>query len=960
LVVLLVAEGAIGCAVGQNLLPTQQIHHGYSCAGNDCPDFGHGSHELGATLSSLEAGGFIAGVPTENMFFGSRSNSVDAGVVFRFDGNGNVVDSIGNPNPISGDRFGAAAAGAGQGFMVIGAPGKDVQIGPTQTAADAGIAYLYTTGGSMVAELNNPSVTANDGFGLTVARMGDDFVMVSKVGDGANPASAGTVYAFTLDPDLHATFNNPFPAAGDLFGISMLSLESTIVVIGAPGDGASLSGAIHIFEPEGNYLDSVANPSAFANALFGYSLAPVGNDRVAIGAPGAETVYIYSQFGNPISSIANPVPTGVSNFGSALIALSDNRLLIGATATGFSHGRVFLYDTDGCRLLDIEHPDGGFHPFFGRALAPCGADGFAIGNPGDDTHESDAGAIYLYQDVEAITHTPIGETAEIFIVNVGGSCADTFGCFEPTSSVVEAFGVVEWCNDSTISHQIVSGTATGGPSGYFDSGTILPGQTFKKFFDDRIGGEVPYYCSTHSAKAGVLHIQNDDNPADATLVSDEVSLSLRYDHDGDEDWVQFCALPSFDVVLKTINVGDSVDPVLDVYRQLSDGSLAIVTCCVDNTGAGQGLEETVTLNAPVAGLYFGRVTYNGSQGSPLDDTEVTLLMDYQEASSSMLISAYDYATQATPLSAVATVTTLFGDVNKVIPPAGAAVYTLTQGQTYLMSANAATGICPYEPYLALSPQTSNVYNQSYGNPRFITFPNPNATKFYFVSTIRIAGSVRDQWTGQQLEGAAITLESTSGPNTGFVYDRYPLALWNNSPWTSLSDGSFPPGMHVQKANYTLRVTKLHYEPLTVQGAIGSPLLNQLFTLDVSMIPIDVDNDGIADAWENSLAPGTELWALGDADGDKFLDIHEYLADTDPMDPYSLLKLRINRIADQMELIWSASLQRSYSVEKLDCPSCPDWITLTGPAPGSVFQNGWMDTNTGIEFDKNYRVNVTIP
>ena len=137
----------------------------------------------------------------------------------------------------------------------------------------------------------NPTPEAFDSFGNSVAALGSDRVLIGAFGDNTGAASAGAAYLFSTNGTLLTTFNNPTPAANDLFGEAVAAVGNDRVLIGAPEDntGAPDAGAAYLFSTNGMLLTTFINPTLNPDDRFGNAVAAVGSDRVLIGAFGDNT-----------------------------------------------------------------------------------------------------------------------------------------------------------------------------------------------------------------------------------------------------------------------------------------------------------------------------------------------------------------------------------------------------------------------------------------------------------------------------------------------------------------------------------------------------------------------------------------------------------------------------------------------------------------------------------------------
>ena len=248
-----------------------------------------------------------------------------AGAAYLFSTNGTLLTTFTNPVPTL--EFGQSVAAVGNDRVLIGAP------------TSVGVAYLFSTNGTLLTTFTNPTPAANDHFGTSVAAVGSDRVLIGAAEDNLIAPDAGAAYLFSTNGTLLTTFTNPTPASNDWFGISVAAVGSDRVLIGADGDdtGALDAGAAYLFSTNGTLLTTFTNPTPAASDYFGHSVAAVGSDRVLIGAyqdntgaADAGAAYLFSTNGTLLTTFTNPTPAACDLFGSALAAVGSDRVLIGA------------------------------------------------------------------------------------------------------------------------------------------------------------------------------------------------------------------------------------------------------------------------------------------------------------------------------------------------------------------------------------------------------------------------------------------------------------------------------------------------------------------------------------------------------------------------------------------------------------------------------------------------------
>jgi hypothetical protein len=366
---------------------------------------------------------------------GQPNSAGGAAQLFTLASGGLISPSTMLPSPsdlAAGDEFGSAVAVAG-GTVVVGAHGH---------ASGAGAAYVFAqlAGGpwTLVAELAEPTPTAGDAFGHSVAISGD----VTAIGGGqvivgapGASSTAGEAYMYSVsayrpgtsgypsscsDPYCTGSPPNcychlppvtiPNPGPGDPgwrfgFAVSVVPLIASVSstpmpVIGAPG--ANGSGTVYAFgtSPASGSMTLVEPLTASDGAsgdLFGASLSSNGS-AILVGAKGKNSGAGVAYFFNPTGSTSTPwaqaqevsAPSGGFGGFGASVALGANLSLVGAqpgTGTGGDTGTLsgpaaaYVLSNSGSWAVvgHVESQEtGGTLDPFGSSVALSGNTGMAV------------------------------------------------------------------------------------------------------------------------------------------------------------------------------------------------------------------------------------------------------------------------------------------------------------------------------------------------------------------------------------------------------------------------------------------------------------------------------------------------------------------------------------------------------------------------------------------------------
>ncbi|MDB6039390.1 MAG: hypothetical protein JWM99_3231 [Verrucomicrobiales bacterium] len=118
--------------------------------------------------------------------------------------------------------------------------------------------------------------------------------------------------------------------------------------------------------------------------------------------------------------------------------------------------------------------------------------------------------------------------------------------------------------------------------------------------------------------------------------------------------------------------------------------------------------------------------------------------------------------------------------------------------------------------------------------------------------------------------------------------------------------------------------------------------------------VDLDQDGIADAWEIKYA-GTlnRFTATSDTDGDGVTDLAEFLSGTNPLDPADFLKIlniTAGSATNSVVITWTSIPQREYFLDSRETLTTGSWTPIkTIPADSGTNTSATISISSGTEF-----------
>jgi hypothetical protein len=213
-----------------------------------------------------------------------------------------LLATITNNLPGVNQSFGAALAALGTDRLLIGAPGASVD--------SPGSACLFTTNGTLLRRFHDPNGLIGSQFGGALAVLGSDRLIITAPQANVGAPIAGAANLFNTNGQIIAPLFNPEPDFLDQFGIAVAVVDDDKILIGSNDQRTALNGGgAYLYATNGALLMRINQPVSEFSRL-GNAVADLGAGRVLLGAYDLNLVgaaYVYDL--TPTLQIA-PAPGG--------------------------------------------------------------------------------------------------------------------------------------------------------------------------------------------------------------------------------------------------------------------------------------------------------------------------------------------------------------------------------------------------------------------------------------------------------------------------------------------------------------------------------------------------------------------------------------------------------------------------------------------------------------------------
>jgi hypothetical protein len=180
---------------------------------------------------------------------------------------------------------------------------------------NGGAAYLFNTNGTLLTTFTNPTPATSDLFGWSVAAVGSTRVLIGAYQDGAGAFQAGSAYLFSTNGSLLTTITNPTPANQTWFAWSVAAVGTDRVIIGGVWDntGAFRAGSAYLFALPYPPLNIAGTGGAVSVGWISAETGLILQQTPSLGAPTAWSETTNAVSVNGLTNVVQQTMSGIAS-----------------------------------------------------------------------------------------------------------------------------------------------------------------------------------------------------------------------------------------------------------------------------------------------------------------------------------------------------------------------------------------------------------------------------------------------------------------------------------------------------------------------------------------------------------------------------------------------------------------------------------------------------------------------
>jgi hypothetical protein len=269
-----------------------------------------------------------------------------------------------------------------------------------------GRAYIFDSDWHLVTTLQDPDPEEVELFGTSVD-IKSDMIALSRRQYVAENQRVGNIYLFNFEGAILNTIWQSELEPWTRFGSIVCFYGDLLLVseIMKDDQGVLDSGVVHVFDPEGDLLQTIHSPSPRAKGAFGESI-DASNEFILIAESGNRfyppiedgIVYVYNSEYELVQTLHSPDNQERTYFG-IIVAISGDHIVVSehwASVGGHEKaGRAHIYDTDWNLVATLESPTPEDNGEFGNHVA-IGGGLVVVGERQGDVEIMNEGKAYVF------------------------------------------------------------------------------------------------------------------------------------------------------------------------------------------------------------------------------------------------------------------------------------------------------------------------------------------------------------------------------------------------------------------------------------------------------------------------------------------------------------------------------------------------------------------------------------